>query len=185
MSVITNWNDLTNIYTDIRIIKELIYDKYKINCTNLVLEKEHTKYGGCSFKINSCNIKLRIAKITPTKNGQFVTLWKRNLHSLKMEPYNIKDNYDFYIIICRKKNKLGQFIFPKKILYQYGILSSDENDIKNGKRAFRVYPSWDEKLITTDEHKWQLDYFIEIITDNNNNNINKKYIKKIFNKCYN
>ena len=52
--------------------------------------------------------------------------------------------------------------FPKKILYEQGILSDKNNE---GKRGFRVYPPWDE--ITTnnqakDTQTWQLKYFLEI-----------------------
>ncbi|WP_158857828.1 MepB family protein [Lunatibacter salilacus] len=36
---------------------------------------------------------------------------------------------------------------------------------KNGKRAFRVYPSWDATASTQAERtqQWQLEYFFEII----------------------
>jgi hypothetical protein len=176
----TTWNDLTGIYSDIRIIKELVYDKCKIKCKSddLILEKESAKYAGCSFKINSCYVKLRIAKITPTKNGQFVTLWKRNAYSSQTEPYSFKDKFDLYIIITRKNNKLGQFIFPKKILYKYGILSDDYSD---GKRGFRVYPPWDDVTKNNqarETQEWQLNYFLEIT-----NTIDKEHVKNLFKIC--
>jgi hypothetical protein len=173
----TTWNDLTGIYSDIRIIKELVYDKCKIKCNigDLILEKESAKYAGCSLKLNACYAKLRIAKITPTKKGQFVTLWKRNSHSSQAEPYNIKDNFDLYIIITRKNNKLGQFIFPKKILYDHGILSDNNYD---GKRGFRVYPPWDDVSKNNQAREtqaWQLNYFLEIT-----NTIDKERVKNLF-----
>lgn len=178
MGDIIKWNDLTGIYNDIRVIKELVYDKCKIKCSsNLILEKESAKYAGCSFKIKSCDVKLRIAKNTPTKKGLFVTLWKRNAYSFQIETYSIKDNYDFYIIITRKNNKLGQFIFPKKILYEHGILSDNNND---GKRGFRVYPPWDDISTNNQARKtqaWQLNYFLEIT-----NNIDKEHVKNLLKK---
>jgi hypothetical protein len=42
-----------------------------------MLERESLEYAACSFKLNSMSVKFRVAKITPTKIGQFVTLWKR------------------------------------------------------------------------------------------------------------
>ena len=178
MSTIIQWNDLTGIYNDIRIIKELVYDKCKIKCSSdLLLEKESAKYAGCSLKINSSYVKLRIAKNTPIKKGLFVTLWKRNTNSSQAEPYSIKDNFDLYIIITRKNNKLGQFIFPKKILYEHGILSDNNND---GKRGFRIYPPWDdvsENNQARETQAWQLNYFLEIT-----NNIDKERVKNLFKK---
>ena len=55
-------------------------------------------------------------------------------------------------------NQLGQFVFPKSVLIAKGIISTTT---KEGKRGFRVYPSWDvaksKQAIKTQQ--WQLDYF--------------------------
>lgn len=65
------------IYTDFEVIKKLIYDPCQFECSDLMLETESLEYAACSFKLNSMSVKFRVAKITPTKIGQFVTLWKR------------------------------------------------------------------------------------------------------------
>ncbi len=57
--------------------------------------------------------------------------------------------------------QLGQFIFPKSVLCQQGILTVND---KEGKRGFRVYPPWDNTInkqaIKT--QKWQLNYFLDL-----------------------
>lgn len=65
------------IYSDLLTSIDLISDLYKAKCSELTIEKESSEYGACKFKYSSMNITFRSAKTTPTKIGQFVTLWKR------------------------------------------------------------------------------------------------------------
>ncbi|MEQ1722257.1 MAG: MepB family protein [Pseudobdellovibrio sp.] len=99
----------------------------------------------------------REAKITPTKNGQFVTVWKRNSKGLTA-PYDTSNKIDFYIITVKTKTKSGQFTFPKEVLIKQGIMSVKG---KGGKRGLRVYPPWDKPQSKQAEktQRWQLDYF--------------------------
>ena len=143
--------------------KALVFDPFDFKLTNPVIEKESADYGACQFKLNTLNILFRIAKTTPTKVGQFVTVWKRSAKG-PIEPFEVSDNIDLFIINTRSGDHFGQFVFPKSVLSQQGILSTD---LKEGKRAIRVYPPWD---ITTNKQaqktqKWQLDYFLEIPLD--------------------
>ncbi|UQD56765.1 MepB family protein [Flavobacterium sp. K5-23] len=154
------WTNTKTIPKDLITAKELVYDRCAFICTEPIPESESKEYAAQSFSINGKSIKFRVAKTTPTKKGQFVTLWKR-MENGPIAPFHIEDNIDFFIISCRKENHLGQFIFSKKVLHNKGILS---DDIKEGKRAIRVYPPWD---ITTSKQaqktqQWQLDYFMEI-----------------------
>ncbi|TGN09689.1 MepB family protein [Leptospira ilyithenensis] len=139
-------------------IKENVFDHCGIQLLNPSMEKESSEYGACHFEIDDLKITFRIAKITPTKIGQFVTLWKRKDNG-PIKPFNIKDNIDYFIIRANNKNLSGQFIFPKHVLYEKGIISGK----KEGKLGFRIYPSWD---IPTNKQaqmtqKWQLEYFLE------------------------
>ncbi|TEB40617.1 hypothetical protein D0809_29700, partial [Flavobacterium circumlabens] len=99
------------------------------------------EYSAYRFQLNGKNICYREAKITPTKTGQFVTLWKRNQSSKTIEPFDASDAIDYIIISVRKQELFGQFIFPKSVLLAKGIFSTDA---KEGIRATRVYPPWDE-----------------------------------------
>lgn len=150
----------TVLYSDIKFLQELIYDKCGFRLKNLKINSESIEYGACSFELNGHTVEHRISKITPTKTGQFVTIWKRNKNGVT-EPLDILDNIDFVVITSKSDDKIGQFIFPKSVLVDKGIISQNG---KNGKRGIRVYPSWD---ITTNKQaektqRWQTKYFVRI-----------------------
>ena len=48
---------------------------------------------------------------------------------------------DLFIINTRKDDYFGQFIFPKSVMCEQGVLSIKDD---GGKRAIRVYPPWDK-----------------------------------------
>lgn len=126
---------------------------------NLVQEKESKEYGACHFEIDDKKVLFRSAKITPTKTGQFVTLWKR-IGNGPILPFDQEDPIDLFIVSVRTPNHFGAFIFPKSILCEKGIISHGG---KEGKRAMRVYPSWDvaENAQAKKTQKWQLLYFFK------------------------
>lgn len=149
---------------DLKTAEKFIYNCCNFEISNLKISPESQEYGACTFEINEKKIQYRFAKITPTKIGQFVTIWKRN-HEGITKPFDASDEIDFIIITTRSGNKLGQFIFPKKVLAEKGILSQNG---KSGKRGIRVYPSWDIPNSKQAEktQNWQLNYFMIIKTDN-------------------
>ena len=77
---------LNSIHNDLKIVKELVYDKCGFDLTDLKQNLESKEYGACSFVLNGKTIQQRISKITPTKTGQFVTIWKRNENGIT-EPF--------------------------------------------------------------------------------------------------
>jgi hypothetical protein len=156
-------NQSKMLHNDFLLSKTSVYDKCEWICSFPIIEKESAEYGACSFKMNEFSIKFRVSKTTPTKIGQFVTVWKRSING-QIEPFDISDNLDFVIISSRKETNFGQFIFPKAILIEKGIISTNK---KGGKRGFRVYPPWDETISKQAQNtqKWQLDYFLEIEND--------------------
>lgn len=148
---------------DLNVVKELVYDKCGFTFTDLKQNSESIEYGACSFLLNGKAVQFRISKITPTKTGQFVTIWKRNSNGIT-EPFDVSDNLDFILITARSGNNLGQFIFPKAVLADQGIITHNG---KEGKRGIRVYPPWD---IATNKQaektqRWQIKYFLTIKND--------------------
>lgn len=111
--------------------------------SNYQAELEGTSYAASQFILNNNKIIYRNSKITPKKNGQFVTFWKRNSLGVTI-PYNDADAIDFFIITSKTEIHLGLFIFPKSVLVKKGVISTNKN---NGKRGFRVYPVWDKPII--------------------------------------
>jgi hypothetical protein len=145
---------------DLIILQEILLNKLNLAICNLKIEKESKEYGACTFEINAAKVLYREAKITPTKIGQFVTIWKRNNEGIT-EPFNVNDDIDLVIISCRFNTQHGQFVFPKKVLEDKKIFTKNNID---GKRGIRVYPAWDiainKQAMKT--QAWQLDYFLEM-----------------------
>lgn len=160
---------------DLRVAKELVYDNCGYKLTNLKFNTESIAYGACAFELNGKKIQYRISKITPRKSGQFVTIWKRNSDRIT-EPYDLSDDIDFIIISTKSGNNFGQFIFPKSILADKGIITRHN---KEGKRGIRVYPPWDNVTNKQAEktQAWQTTYFLTI-RDENSTNLD--LIKKLF-----
>lgn len=136
-------------------ITKYFFDLYSDWC----VDSEAKDYLGSHFKIKSIPITYRKAKVTPKKIGCFVALWKRDGFG-KTIPYDVSDSFDYYFIEIEDENKHGIFIFPKAVLVQYKILSSE----KEGKRGFRLYPNWCTNLNTTAQktQNWQLPYFVDL-----------------------
>ncbi|WP_316635739.1 MepB family protein [uncultured Flavobacterium sp.] len=160
MIIKNQWANPKSISSDLNLVKELVYDCFDFDCSQPQPVPESAEYSAYQFYLNQKSICYREAKITPIKVGQFVTLWKRN-KSGTIEPFNFSDEIDFVIISVRKEDRFGQFIFPKAILLDKGIFSTKT---KEGKRATRVYPPWDETTSKQAQktQQWQLYYFYEI-----------------------
>ena len=151
-------NDI--IHPDFLTAQKLFYEPSGLICDKITVEKESKEYGACTFTINDKNIVFRVAKITPTKIGQFLTLWKR-IDNSPIMPFDITDPIDLFVVNVRKDGLLGQFVFPKNVLVEKGFVSI--NGI-GGKRAMRVYPPWEatESVQAKKTQAWQLMYFLEI-----------------------
>lgn len=141
-------------------VQHRVYDLLGFQYSQAVPAPESAEYGACDFELDGLSIKFRVAKTTPTKTGQFVTLWKR-IGKGPIQPYDSADAVDFFIINTRKGERFGQFIFPKSVLCQQDVFSI--NNI-GGKRAIRVYPPWELTVNRQAQktQKWQSEYFLEI-----------------------
>jgi hypothetical protein len=157
-------------------VKELVYDNCNFEFSNLVIDSESEEYQACSFKLNSIEFIHRFSKITPTKIGQFVTIWKRNNEGITA-PFDYSDNFDLIVITSKSSENLGQFVFPKAVLLEKGIIS---NNNSSGKRGIRVYPPWDVPTSKQAEktQSWQTKYFYSI----NKDAFDIELVKKLFTK---
>lgn len=142
-----------------RQIENLILSINGSEISNITKDEECEEYAGCSFQMNSRNIKFRKAKITPKKSGQFVTLWKRN-NKNQTEPFNLNDDFDFYMIATQQHHRFGFFLFSKDVLSKWKILTTGN---KQGKRGFRVYSNWDipESKQAEMTKNWQSQHFFD------------------------
>jgi hypothetical protein len=147
------------LYDDLIFIQKNVFDACGLSYTAAVIETESAEYSACQFRLEDQLVQYRLAKITPTKNGQFVTLWKRKLKG-PIQPFDVSDKIDVVIVNVIKNNHRGIFVFPAETLVKQDIFSVNN---KGGKRAMRVYPPWDlaESKQAEKTQKWQLDYFLE------------------------
>ncbi|WP_194850644.1 MepB family protein [Nonlabens antarcticus] len=168
-------NDKNDLDSNLNQVKKMVFDPCGYDISGFVLERESKEYHASRFLLDGNHIIYRSAKVTPKKIGQFVTFWKRNSHGV-IEPLEQTDPFDFYVVTteAESESRLGQFVFPKSVLIDKGIVSSEK---KEGKRGFRLYPVWavpnNKQAIRT--QKWQLDYFYEI-----NDSLSLERVKKLY-----
>ena len=165
----------TAIHKELQASIDLIYVPAGFECTTPIAEHESAEYGAYSFLLNKRTVLFRVAKITPTKMGQFVTLWKRSKDG-PIEPFSVFDDIDYVIICAREGDLFGQFIFPKTVLMDKGVFSTQA---KEGKRAIRVYPPWSaaNNKQAQQTQKWQLNYFLDVAA---NKLMNFARVKQLF-----
>ena len=162
------------LYPDLLLAEDLVYKSSGLILENLKIEDESAEYGASEFTIKNRSVKFRVGKITPTKVGQFVTFWKR-IDKGPILPYAFTDSFDFLVVSVRSENHFGQFVFPKTVLCEKGIVSCHG---KEGKRAMRVYPPWDkaDNPQAKKTQAWQLHYFIKF----SDNSIDFPQIRYLF-----
>lgn len=154
------WISSDSIHSDLLATKDLVYYPCGLECSRPRPEEQNAEYGAYVFNLNTLSIRFRVAKITPTKVGQFVTLWERSGDG-PIQPYDVSDPVDLFVISTRSGSNLGQFVFPKAVLCDQDIVSING---KGGKRAIRVYPPWDNPTSRQAQNtqRWQLKYFLDI-----------------------
>ena len=86
-----------NHHPDLIATIELVYNPSKFQCTPPQAEPEGLEYAASVFELNNRKIRFRIAKTTPTKVGQFVTLWKRT-NKGPIQPFDMLDQIDLFVI---------------------------------------------------------------------------------------
>nr|WP_315193584.1 MepB family protein [uncultured Flavobacterium sp.] len=165
-----------NSFPELEMINKYVFQICGIKIKNVETELESKQYFAHNFELNNHKVKFRMAKITPTKTGQFVAIWKRNKNGIT-EAHNVDDEFEFYLIATRQAERFGVFIFNKTVLSENRILTSKKG---KGKRGIRVYPNWSvtENIQAQKTQNWQINYFLEI-KDNNQIDINKA--KKLLN----
>ncbi len=163
-------------HTLLHLSYKLVYEPCGIVCTSKPKpELESQEYGAYDFLLGEAPVKFRVAKKTPTKVGQFVTLWKR-IGKGPIQPYDIKDPIDIYIICVQEGKNVGQFVFPKNVLASEDVLSKSG---KGGKRAIRVYAPWvkTESSQASSSKLWQTKYFINM---SDSKKIDLDRVKKLY-----
>lgn len=155
-----SWSTAAGIPADLAAVKLLVYDPSGFVCTAPVVTAENAQYGAVSFQLNRRDVVSRVAKLTPTKNGLFVAVWRRGddgaTHQL-----DAADRCDILAISVREGDRFGQFVFSRAALREHGIISVNG---AGGKRGFRLYPPWVETTSrqAAASQAWQTEWFLSI-----------------------
>jgi len=123
------------------------------------VEAESREYGAHTFEVNGRKAVFRIARTTPKKTGQFVTLWQRAApDGGPIRAFDSSDGIDLFVVSVRGSTGFGRFVFPQAALIAHDVVSQD---FLGGKRAMRVYPPWSEPGNRTAQatQRWQLEHF--------------------------
>ncbi len=147
-------------------------------------EEEGEEYAAHAFSLNHQTKALfRVAKTTPKKIGQFVTLWKRPFPNLpssapgnKPAAIHVEDGIEFVVVMVQDKTQQGYFIFNAASLLANGIMA---RKAERGKTAFRVYPPWSkvEAKDAIKTQRWQVRYFLPV---NENGYADPAHVHKLF-----
>lgn len=135
-----------------------LWQTWALDCSGVVPEPESAEYCAHTLTLGGRAAIFRRAKTTPTKVGQFVTLWQRSLAG-PIRPFDTHDGVTVFVIEAGLGAGLGQFVFPLSVLAHRGVVSDNG---RGGKRAMRVYPP---DVVTTSvqaqrTQKWQCEYFL-------------------------
>ncbi|MCX4524226.1 MULTISPECIES: MepB family protein [unclassified Streptomyces] len=145
---------------DLRAARELVYVPCGFACSEPVPEAESAEYAAHTFTLDGRSVRFRAARTTPTKAGQFVTVWQRSPGG-PIRPFDAADPVDLFVVSCRDRGRFGQFVFSVDAFRRHGVVSVDG---AGGKRALRVYPPW----VTTTSRQaartqaWQLEHFLDL-----------------------
>ncbi|MCP1411545.1 MepB family protein [Paenarthrobacter sp. A20] len=136
-------------------------------CSLPVPEEDNAEYGAATATSGTALIRFRVGKLTPTKVGLFVAVWRRSAAG-GTEPFPADgpsaDPGDTLVVSAREAENSGHFVFPLSALVDHGIGSVDGI---GGKRGFRVYPPW--SLTSNRQARktqgWQSEYFHASVED--------------------
>lgn len=101
-------------------------------------EEQNSDYESGIVRIGKEQWRIRTARITPTKPGAFVAVWKRS-ESGTTRPFTVDESMSGLLVFVTEEDRLGVFQFTTAHLVTLGYVSSH---LHPGKRGFRVYPSW-------------------------------------------
>ncbi|MET4097668.1 MepB family protein [Arthrobacter sp. UYCu712] len=124
----------------------------------VVPEPDNAEYGAVVSVTGET--RFRAGKLTPTKVGLFVTVWRRASDG-STKPLSAEYGPQSLVIAVREGDNLGLFVFPKSALVERGIVAIGG---VGGKRGFRVYPPWSatENPQAKRSQKWQCRFFLDL-----------------------
>lgn len=147
------------IHPDVATVMGLLGD-LGIGCSPGASEPDNAEYGAVVCGVGESTMRFRVGKVTPTKVGLFVSVWRRAADG-STEPFPAESDVDALVVVAREGDRCGAFVFPIEVLATRGVVSVRG---VGGKRGFRVYPPWS---VTGNpqagrSQSWQCDWFLDM-----------------------
>lgn len=102
-------------------------------------EEQNGDYESGLVVLSGQRWRLRAARLTPTKPGAFVAVWRRSAQG-NTEPFPADEAVaGLAVFVSEEDQRRGVFWFTAEHLRELGVTSSHRHP---GKRGFRVYPAW-------------------------------------------
>lgn len=135
-----------------------MWEQWELPVADVAPEPESSEYQAHTLSLAGRRAVFRVAKTTPTKVGQFVTLWQRSVAG-PIRPFDTSDGVELFVVQAGVGAGLGMFMFPLAVLARHGVVSVSG---KGGKRAMRVYPPHVEVASAQAQRTqaWQCEYFV-------------------------
>ncbi|MDQ0635946.1 hypothetical protein QFZ40_003855 [Arthrobacter pascens] len=106
------------------------------------IEEQNSDYESGVALIGNEQWRIRTARITPTKQGAFVAVWKRD-EGGSTRPFTADESMSGLLVFVEEHERFGVFQFSPAHLISLGYVSSE---LHPGKRGFRLYPAWSTNL---------------------------------------
>lgn len=106
--------------------------------SEVMSEEQQSDYQAGISEIDGQLWRIRTARITPTKSGGFVAIWRRDTTGTTA-PYESEEGFQGVMVFIAEADHFGVFRFTQQHLEHLGVFASASAP---GKRGFRVYPSW-------------------------------------------
>lgn len=137
-----------------------LFEWLGVEFSGAVTEATNSEYGAIVAEIGCGTARFRVGKVTPTKVGLFVTVWRRAGDG-STEPFAAEDGTDVLVVTVREGKRFGEFVFPTSALAEHGIVSTAG---RGGKRGFRVYPPWSVTATgqASRSQAWQCEFFLDL-----------------------
>jgi hypothetical protein len=101
-------------------------------------EEQNSDYESGVALIGDERWRIRTARVTATKPGAFVAVWKRS-EGGETRPFRMDESLTGLLVFVVERNRFGVFRFTAAQLVSLGYVTSE---LHAGKRGFRVYPAW-------------------------------------------
>lgn len=147
------------VHPDVALVMRL-FAGLGVGCSPAVSEPDNAEYGAAISEVGRSTVRFRVGKLTPTKVGLFVSVWRRAAGG-STEPFPTEGDVDGLVVTAREGDRFGAFVFPTEVLATRGIVSVRG---AGGKRGFRVYPPWSATSNPQAKRSqgWQCDWFLDL-----------------------